>query len=336
MRSTRYGAGFMLAMALSGPWAGAQTPVLPSSTVGPVEAPRLDVHPAGLQNLGSLGPREKRFQAYTFHNRSTLPISLRIADAPQGLRLEGPALLRPLEPGETLGLNLEVDAASQTGWLKRRVRLVTDDPKQGAYILPIEASVRPDLSVDALRRSLPPVHVHESPEMVFHFVRETGDPLALNVLSGIPPYLEVAVNAEKGRGELRVVLRASKVDPGLLRGLEILRVGTNVPGQTEVTLYLDWRLLPLLEAEPARLVFQGQEPMTLRLRQPEGKPFDLSEVQLEGEGFSAENLEGAPSAEKRILVRRNRLEACNAFLRLRISGESECLRVPLIGLPAGH
>lgn len=304
-----------------------------------VDPPRLDVLPAGLVNLGSMGPREKRVQKYTFRNRSGAPVSLRVEDAPKGIRVEGPALLHPLLSGEALDLELEVDATGHSGWLRRRVRLRTDDPRQGAYVLPVEATVRPDLEVDAVRKHFPPARSYESPELVFQFRRETGEPLALRLLSELPPYLEARItggqDAEQGRNELRVVLRASRVEAGVLQGLETFRVGTSVAEQPAFTLYADWRIQPILEVEPSRLVFNGQELSDLKLRRPDGKSFALTDAHVEGEGFIlAQELDKGLSVEKRLRVRRLGDGLARAVLVLGIQDESERVRVPLVGLPA--
>lgn len=306
-----------------------------------VDPPRLDVSPSGLVNLGSLGPREKRVQKYSFRNRSDAPLSLRVEDAPKGMRVEGQALLHPVMPGEAQDLELEVDATGHSGWLRRRVRLRTDDPRQGAYVLPVEATVRPDLEVDAVRKHFSPARSYESPELVFQFRRETGEPLALRLLSELPPYLEARIaggkEAEQGRGELHVVLRASQVEAGVLQGLETFRVGTSVADQPVFTLYADWRIQPLLEVSPSRLVFDGQERSELKICRSDGKAFTLAEATLDGEGFRLERgLDQGLSIEQRVSVRRTGQGPVKAALVLGIRGDPERMRVPLVGLPVPH
>jgi len=303
-------------------------------TVLASEPPRLEILPVGIQNLGSIGPREKRTLAYTFHNRSAAPIALKVADLPAGLRVNGPALERSIAPNQTLALELQLDPTEQRGWYRRRVKLVTDDPQQGDYLLPLEATIRPDLAVDALRLTMPPVHLHESPEAIFHFARETGEPLSLRLISPLPPHLEADIQVQGPKAQLRLVLRPGKLAPAVVKGLETLKVETNVGEQQAFTLYLNWSVVPLLEVDPLRLLFQEQDTQTLKLRRPDGKPFALEEARIEGDGFLLpEALDSRPGESRQLLVKRKARGESHALLLLKVKGEEEIQRIPLVSLP---
>lgn len=300
-----------------------------------LDGPRLEIQPAGLQHLGSLGPREKRTLVYTLRNASDRPLALKVANQPAGLRVEGLALQRVLQPGEALPLSLEVDATGQGAWLKRKVELVTDDPRQGHYVLPVEAAVRPDLTVDRLRAVLSPARHHESPEAVFQMVRETGDPLVVRLTEALPPYLEFSVDSQNGKALLRLVFRPAQVTPGALQGLETIRLETNVPGQSELTLYLTWSIQTPLLAKPARLVFDSMSVQDVELVHPKGLPFRLGSVRVEGEGFECEPLPLNQAPAQHLRVHRSQATSCRAMLWVTIEGDSEAMPLPLVGLPTG-
>ena len=298
------------------------------------EPARLEIQPAGIQHLGSLGPREKRTLSYTLHNRSAAAITLKVADLPAGLQVSGPALEGSIAPQASLALELRLDPSGRTGLYRRKVRLSTDDPQQGDYVLPVEATIRPDLAVDALRLTMPPVRFHESPQAAFHFLRETGEPLSVRLVSPLPAHLEAETQTQGPKAQLRVILRPGKVAPGILRGLETLKVETNVDDQKTFTLYLNWSLIPLLEADPLRLVFQEQDALDLKLRRSDGKPFTLEEARIEGEGFLLpEPLDPRPAERSQLQVQRKVRGEAHALLVLKVKGEEELQRIPLVSLP---
>ena len=298
------------------------------------DPPRLEIQPAGMQKLGSVGPREQRTLTYTFHNRSKAPIALKVSDLPAGLQVSGPALERSIAPEESLALLLKLDPTQQRGWFRRRVKLVTDDPQQGDYLLPLEATIRPDLAVDALRLNLPAAHFHESPEASFHFFRETGEPLSLRLVSTTPEYLETEVIAKGPKAELRVILHPLKVSPGVLEGLESLQVESNVGEQKTFTLYFQWSLIPMLACTPVRLVFEGQDTLALTVKRPDGKAFSLEEARIEGQGFSAAPTQtSGPVESLQLSIKREVHGEARALLVLKVKGEAELQRIPLISLP---
>ena len=295
---------------------------------------RLRIEPAGRVDLGELGPLETRTQAYTFTNASPRPISLRVLDLAPGVSVAGPALAGPIPQRGAARLELRVDPAGWTGPQARNVRLGTDDPGQGTYYLPIRMTVRPDLTVDAQRRNFGEVGAGESPVAEFRFARETGKPLALRVVSELPPYLEAEVLAQGPRARVAFTLRADRVRPGMLRGLEPVRVETNVPLQPGFDLYLEWRLRHAIEAVPARLVFdQTPDTLGVRLRARSGRPFRILGAELEGAGFQAGPLGEAAAPEQTLAVRRTATGPARAMLVLRCSGVDEPVRIPVAYLP---
>ncbi|MGA2083340.1 MAG: hypothetical protein ABSH53_22430 [Holophaga sp.] len=179
---------------------GPAFPGAPPRTAAPAPRPfapaRLKIEPPGRVDLGETGPLEPKTQAYVFTNTSAAAIALRILDRSPGVTVAGPALERPIPPSASAGLVLRVDPAGWVGPQSRNVRLGTDDPGQGDYYLPVRLRVRPDLTVDGVRRRFGDVGVQESPQAVFTFRRETGQPLALRVMSDLPPYLECEVRPQ--------------------------------------------------------------------------------------------------------------------------------------------
>jgi hypothetical protein len=211
------------------------------------------------------------------------------------------------------------------------VRLGTDDPRQGSYFLPVRMTVRPDLTVDGTRRDYGDVGLRESPSAVFSFARETGQPLALRLATALPPYLECDLQAAGPGARLAFILRPGRVPPGMLLGLDRVRVESNAPLQPGFDLYLEWRLRRAIQASPPRLLFRqsGPERLELKLRSRSGSPFRILGAELEGAGFQPGQLPAAPAAEQALVIRRTAPAGARAMLVLRFEGEDEPLRVPL-------
>jgi hypothetical protein len=315
-----------------------------------VASPRLAIEPAGRVNLGSVGPTEVRQQRYLFKNTSGTPISLRVLDLSPGVTVEGPALQGPIAPQGSAQLTLRVDPSEFVGWQPRNVKLGTDDPGQGEYFLPVGMTVRPDLTIDALKKSFGEVAAHESPQVVYRFRRETGEATKLWVSSPLPPYLEAEIdpppaqprNAASGpaeergsRGELRLTLRPAKVEPGMMAGLESITVESSAPHQPKFQLYLDWKLkLPVILSAP-RLVFlnSGEWTRNLVLQGRDGKAVQVESARIEGEGFELSPPPAAPASRLELTVRRRAAAAAKAVLLLQLKGEPAPIRVPLSYLP---
>ncbi len=303
----------------------------PLAAVAPA---RLAVKPAGRVHLGSTGPREVRTVEYTFTNVSDGPIALRVGELSPGVAVRGPALEGPFAPGQSLALTLTVDPSDFVGHQARNVRLLTDDPGQGEYRLPVAMDVRADLTVDALRKSLGTVAPHESPQAVFTFTRETGQPTALRLAGEVAPYLETEVVPGTPASRLLVTLRPARIPPGATLGLETLQVETSAPQQPAFTLYLDWKLHHPIEALPSRVVFldPAAPAQDLVLKARDGKPFVIEGAEVEGAGFKVGPIPGA-APEQRLAIRRTAPEVARAILVLRFRGQDEPLRVPLSYLP---
>jgi len=325
-------------------WLGLSRPcaALTSGSPGPppprqatAAPPRLSIEPAGWVDLGELGPLEQKRQSYTFTNVSPGPIALRVLDLSPGVTVAGPALGAPIPPRSSAELVLRVDARDWVGTQLRNVRLETDDPGQGRYYLPVRLAVRPDLTVDGVRRCFGDVAAHESPREVFSFLRETGQPLQVKVATPVPGYLDWELQAQGHRAWLAFTLRPGRVPPGMRMGLERVRVETNAPQQPSFDLYLDWRIHYAIEPDPPRLVFQAQDPdtLTLILKAWNGQPFRVLRADLEGPGFLLGQLPSAAAGEQVLEIRRTASVSARALLRIQCSGEGGVAVVPVAYVP---
>lgn len=319
----------------------AQGPPLPSPTptkasAQTVDPPRLEIAPKGRQQIGSIGPREKKTLLYTFTNTSPAPITLRVGDLSPGVTVQGPAIEKPIGPGESAALSMVLDPTDFVGIQRRVVQILTDDPKQGKYLLPVEVNVRPDLTVDQERKSFGEVGSHESPQLGFTFKRESGDPLQVRLTTPLPEYLELEVETGVSTAEYRLTFRPGRVAPGVQLGLETLQVETNAPLQPRFTLYLDWKLRRPVEATPSRLVFLEVQTkaLELSLKRRDGQPFTLQSAAIEGQGFSLEPLPKGPAPEHKLRLLHTGGTEAKALLILRFEGQEEPLKVPLAYLPA--
>jgi hypothetical protein len=317
------------------PGTKAPPPSMPPRDERPVAPPRLSIQPSGRVHLGSVGPREKKTIDYTFTNTSKTPIRIRVADLSPGVTVAGPALEKEIPPGKGLPLTLSVDPTDFVGWQPRSVRLISDDPAQGEYRLPIGMDVRPDLTVDGQGRTFGIVAPHESPAVTFRFRRETGDPTVLRLTKPLPPYLQTSLDPHGDLVDLRVVLRAGLVPAGATSGLEVLAVETNSPHQPAFTLYAEWKVQHAIEPIPSRIVMTdaATTQATLTLKARNGKPFVIEKAVVEDNGFSIEPAQPAGTAEQVMTIHRTATATARAVLVLSIKGQDSPLKVPLAFLP---
>ncbi|MCE1205612.1 MAG: hypothetical protein LWW79_13520 [Holophagaceae bacterium] len=281
-------------------------------------------------HLGSVGPREVREALFGIKSIHDRPFRFRLLDLALGLSLDEGQFTTPLQPGEVRMVKVRVDAAGMEGFVRGAVRLGTDDPAQPNYILRYDMTVRPEVAVDAERKSLGEVAPHESPELRFRFTREGGDPLKLVLASEMPPHLEAELVHEGQAADLRITFRPGRLRPGTMAGLEVIKVATNGPKQPLFTLYLDWRLAVPVIAQPSRLVFSDLKTtlLGLELTARDGRPFRIRKAEIQGRGFELLDRPVAEAGRHMIRVRRTGTTP-EAMLVLECSNQEEPLRVPL-------
>lgn len=304
----------------------APVPVKPD----PIPPARIELTTPFPVHLGSVGPREMKEAAYGIKSLHDHPFHLRVLDLSLGLSLDEAQLAAPLQPGEVRMVKVKVDPTGLVGPIKGAVRLGTDDPGQPNYILRYDMMVRPEVTVDAERKSLGDVAPHESPEQTFRFRREGGDPLKLALASEIPPYLDVELVPSDGGSDLRVTLRPRRLKPGVTAGLEVLKVATNAPRQPLFTLYVDWRIALPVVPEPSRLVFTELKTtlLVLELTSRDGRPFRVLKTEVQGRGFQVLDAPASESARQVLRIRRTGTTA-EALLLIHCSNLEEPLKVPL-------
>jgi uncharacterized protein YcgL (UPF0745 family) len=210
------------------------------------------------------------------------------------------------------------------------VRLGTDDPAQPKYILRFDMTVRPEVTVDAERGSLGDVAPHESPEIRFHFTREGGEPLKVDLVSAVPPHLDADLVRAGTTAELRITFHPARLQPGVTAGLEVLQVATNAPKQPQFTLYVDWRLALAVVPVPSRLVFSDPQTtlLELTLTARDGQPFRILEASIQGQGFELLDPPTKAAHQHVLRIRRGGREP-QAMLVLTFSNQDSPLKVPL-------
>ena len=306
-----------------------QTPTPPSK---PEAAPpaRSELTTPFPAHLGSVGPREVREAVFGIKSLHDRPFRFRILDLSLGVSLGPAQLAEPLQPGEVRMVRLKVATEGMEGPVKGAVRLGTDDPAQPNYILRYDVDVRPEVSLDGLRKSFGEVARHEHPEARYRFTREGGEPLKLVLASAVPAYLDTELLHEGATAELRVRLRPERLEPGMAAGLEVLKVATNGPRQPLFTLYLDWRVVTAVLPSPSRLVFGDRKTtrLELDLTARDGKPFRILLATIEGKGFRLLDAPGPEAVRHQLRIQRTGTTA-EAMLILQCSSMDEPLRVPL-------
>jgi hypothetical protein len=301
------------------------------ATPDPLPPARIELTTPFPAHLGSIGPRESREAVYGIKSLHDRPFTFRLLDLSLGLTFDTAQIAAPMQPGEVRMVKVKVNATGLFGFIKGAMRLGTDDPAQPNYILRYDMTVRPEVAVDAERKSLGEVAAHESPEIRFRFRREGGDPLKVALASQLPAHLEGELVPEGADTvDLRLVLRPAHLKPGVTAGLEILKVTTNGPRQPEFTLYADWRLLLPVVPTPSRLVFSDLRTtlQALELTSRDGQPFKILKAEIQGKGFTL--LDTPSQASERHLLRVRRTgKTPEALLLLTCSNLEEPLQVPL-------
>ena len=307
-----------------------QAPAPPTPPPEPARPARIELTTPFPVHLGSVGPREVREAVFGIRSLHDRAFRFRLLDLTPGASLEEAQLAAPVLPGELRLVRLQVDPTGLEGMVKGAVRLGTDDPAQPNYVLRYDLEVRPEVAVDALRRSLGEVARHERPEVGYRFTREGGDPLRLVLASEVPAHLEAEVLPGGTSAELRVRLRPERLPPGPTAGLEVLKVATNAPRQPLLTLYLDWRLVTAVVPTPSRLVFSDRQTtlLELELTARDGKPFRLLRATIQGQGFRLLEVPGTVASRHRLRIQRTGTTP-EAMLVLQCSSMAEPLRVPL-------
>lgn len=305
----------------------AQPPAKPADEVPPAKITLTTPFPV---HLGSVGPKTVQDAVFGIKSLADHPFHLKVMDLSLGLDLDAAQLQAPLQPGEVRMVHVRVNPDGMLGYIRGAVRLGTDDPAQPFYILRYDMFVRPELAVDAERRSLGDVAPWESPTAVFRFTREGGEPVRVELAAPPPPYLQVEVAPHGSVAELRATLRPALLKPGVMAGLEVLRVTTNAPKQPTFTLYLDWRLALPVVPTPSRLVYDDPKTTLLAvdLQARDGKPFRIASAAIEGKGYALLDRPG-PAAERQVLRVRRTGTTPSAFLVLSFQGSDLPLRIPL-------
>jgi len=320
----------LLLLQAPAPQAPPPAPAAQAPKPDPVPPARIELTTPFPVHLGSVGPRETREALFGIKSIHDRPFRFRVLDLSLGLKLDEAQLAEPLQPGEVRLVRVKVDATGLLGFIKGAVRLGTDDPSQPNYILRYDMQVRPEVAVDAERKSFGDVVPHESPELRFRFTREGGDPLKLVLAGEVPAHLDAELLHEGTAAELRITLRPGRLKPGTTAGLEVLKVATNGPKQPLFTLYFDWRIATAVVPTPSRLVFSDLKTTLqgLELRARDGKPFRILKARIEGKGFELLDAPGA-EAERHLLRVRRVGRNPEAMLVLDCSNEDAPLKVPL-------
>lgn len=321
----------LAALLLALPQAPVPAPApVPASRPDPVPPARIEMTTPFPVHLGRVGPKEVREAVYGIKSLHDRPFRLRVLDLSLGLSLDEAQLAEPLRPGEVRMVKVKVDPSGLLGFIKGAVRLGTDDPAQPNYILRYDMEVRPEVTVDAERKSFGDVAPHESPECVFRFRREGGDPLKVTLASELPPHMEAEVVSGGDTADLRLTLRPGRLKPGTAAGLEVLKVATNGPRQPLFTLYLDWRVALPVIAAPSRLVFSDLKTtlLGLELTARDGRPFRILTAEIQGKGFALLDRPGPEAARHVLRIRRTGRQE-EAMLILTCSNLDAPLKVPL-------
>jgi hypothetical protein len=307
-----------------------QTPIPPPPPVDAVPPSRIDITTPFPAHLGSVGPKDIREAAFGIRSIHDRPFRFRVLDLSLGTTLDEAQLTEPIKPGEVRVIRVKVDATGMLGIVKGGIRLGTDDPTQPVYILRYDMTVRPEVAVDAERKSLGEVAPHESPEVGFQFTREGGEPLRLVLASEIPAHLDTQLVHEGTQAVVRVTLRAGGLPAGTTAGLEVIKVATNAPRQPLFTLYLDWRIATPVTPVPSRLVFSDLRTTLqgLELTARDGKPFRILKAEIQGKGFELLDAPG-PESVRHVLRIRRVGRTPEAMLMLTCSNQDTPLKVPL-------
>lgn len=309
------------------PAPAAQTP---AAAPAPARKFRFRVEPDTIQHLGDVGPRELRTLAYEVINQSDKPISFTLGDLAVGTTVDAASLATPLAPGDRRKVIMTLNPEGWVGYQRRAARLEPDDPAEPRFVLKVDMTVRPDLTVDATRKELGAVAAHESVETVFAFKRETGDPLELKLLTTPAAYLDADLSTHGGTGELRLTLRPALLKGGQAAGLEILKVATNAPHQREFLLYLSWRLKLPVELEPARLAFDSLKERHASLTLRGEKPFRIESIEFDHKAYELAGQTHGEAKEHRITLFRKGIPKAESPLTLRLSGVADPLVIPVL------
>jgi hypothetical protein len=314
------------------PQASPQSPATTAPAPKPAPRPaRFKVAPDQIQHFGEIGPREVRTVSYVLTNTAAVPMGFRISNNSPGTVMDDTPLKTPLAPGESRTLTMRVDPAGFVGYQRRAIRLeptAADEPYN--YVFRADMTVRPEVAVDAERKSMGSVASYESPEVVFTFKRETGDPLDVTLDCTPSPYLDVELEPHGSKTDLRVTLRPSKLQNGQSAGLEVLKVKTNGPLQPAFTLYLEWRIKRPVEVVPSRLVFDQVKDRFQSIELKGAAPFSIQDLEFDRSVLTLTGQTQGETTSHRLTFYRRVDKAPDGKLSIRIKGVSEAIELPVL------
>ena len=200
-----------------------------------------------------------------------------------------------LAPGESTDIEATFDPKGMRGAVRKSITVVSDDPKNQAASLTLEAEV-----VQEIMPSVETVYFFQAPKStttrsVVRYATGNGEPVQIvDVKAPGATFLTFSHKAEGKDQVLEVVLDGRKVPTGQLRGVEQATVRFTNPRLAQLPLNIQWDLKPSILATPAELVFQdaaGKEVrQKLNLKQAEGRAFRVTSAQPSLTGMRVEGL----------------------------------------------
>ena len=200
-----------------------------------------------------------------------------------------------LAPGEGTDIEAMFDPKGMRGAVRKSITVVSDDPKNQAASLTLEAEV-----VQEIMPSVETVYFYQAPRStttrsVVRYASGNGEPVQIvDVKSPGAGFLTFSYRQEGKDQVLEVVLDGRKVPAGQYRGVEQATVRFTNPRLGQLPLNIQWELKPAVLATPADLVFQDAAGKELRqklnLKQADGRAFRVTGVHGSLPGLRVEGL----------------------------------------------
>ena len=187
---------------------------------------------------------------------------------------------KTLAPGESTELEVAFDTSGESGSVRKRVQVNSDDPASPVQNLYFEARLLEGVSVSSDRVLFPGLTRADAPRSSVKLTSGTGQPIRVVTLDrSDAPWLRVDTRPDGNDLWVDFRLQASRLPKNRLADTDTLVLHLANPEPSAVKLEVQWELRAPVTAVPERVAWA--EPAghdltaTVRMRQNERKPFRI-------------------------------------------------------------
>jgi hypothetical protein len=276
-------------------------------TLSVAAAPRIQLDPPVLE-LGRMAQNEVTEWDVLVHNLGDE--TLEIFELSTSCPCTFPEIIdERIEPGATGRIHVTFQSKTFQGDVRKVIEVYSNDIDKSYVEIDINVFVEAQIYVEPDDRKLDfgDVNYGSTPALFADFQSGEGEALEITILEHSETLFECkTLPGENGDDSSRRLSVSLKADASVGPIREIIRVGTNAPGATEIDLEIFGRVEAELMADPERLNFRVVAPgsslsreLTLRSA---GSVFSVTSAEVDLQGLEVEILDAGPGREIKLRV----------------------------------